>query len=67
MRNTNLSFNWSTGSRNENAIKVFGKNNIKWEYSHFGELTADFYGIGTFFKVLFEDAGGDIVNIGFED
>lgn len=51
MRNTGLKFTWENGSKNSNAIKVFEENRIAWEYNHFGNLTADFYGIGIFENV----------------
>lgn len=59
MRKMGLTFTWISGSRNDNAIKVFIKENINWEYSHFGNLTADFYGIGLFEKVEFKHLGND--------
>ncbi len=61
--NTGIKFNWVSGSKNASAIKELDKNNIKWEYSHFGELTADFYGIGIFEKVDFEHVQGDLFEI----
>ena len=45
---TGLFINWETGSKNSNAISELKKNNILFEYNLFGELTADFYGIGIF-------------------
>nr|DAZ66820.1 MAG TPA: hypothetical protein [Caudoviricetes sp.] len=54
MRKTGLKFTWEAGSKNSNAISEFKKRNIAFEYNHFGELTADFYGIGIFEKVDFE-------------
>ncbi|MCM1218796.1 MAG: hypothetical protein NC548_30290 [Lachnospiraceae bacterium] len=61
MRKTglDLNFKWETGSKNGNAQKVLGENGISWEYDHFGNLTADFYGIGIFEKVDFADLGND--------
>lgn len=61
--NTGIKFNWVSGSKNASAIKELDKNNIKWEYSHFGELTADFYGIGIFEKVDFEHVQGNAFEI----
>lgn len=54
MRKTGLKFTWEAGSKNSNAIKVLKRKNISFEYDHFGNLTADFYGIGIFEKVDFE-------------
>lgn len=54
MRKTGIRFIWVTGSLNSNAIKVFMGKNIAFEYDHFGNLTADFYGIGIFEKIDFE-------------
>lgn len=54
MRKTGLKFMWVTGSKNSNAIKVLKRENIDFEYDHFRNLTADFYGIGIFEKVDFE-------------
>lgn len=54
MRKTGLKFIWVTGSKNSNAIKVLKRENIDFEYDHFRNLTADFYGIGIFEKVDFE-------------
>lgn len=60
---TGLFINWETGSKNSNAISELKKNNILFEYNHFGELTADFYGIGIFEKVDFERVQGDVFEI----
>lgn len=60
---TRLFINWETGSKNSNAISEFKKNNIPFQYNHFGELTADFYGIGIFGKVDFERVQGDVFEI----
>lgn len=59
MKKTGLKFTWKNGSQNSNAIKVFKKKNIKWEYNHFGNLTADFYGTGVFEKVDYQPLGND--------
>ena len=59
MRKTDLTFTWDNGSKNDNAIKIFKDNNIKWEYSRFGELTADFYNIGLFLKVDYQRLEND--------
>lgn len=53
MRNTGLKFKWETGSKNDNAIKIFKSNNINFCYDRYFNLVADFYGIGTFEKVDF--------------
>ena len=63
MRGTGLFINWESGNKNSNAIQEFEKNGINWEYNHFGTLTADFYGIGIFEKVDFEDIQGDVFEI----
>ncbi len=62
MRRTGINFKWET-SKNNDAIKVLEKNNIKWEYNHFGTLTADFYGIGIYEKIDFERVQGDVFEI----
>ena len=54
MRKTGLKFTWESGSKNSNAIELFKQRNISFEYDHFGNLTADFYGIGIFEKIDFE-------------
>ena len=59
MRKTGLKFTWETGSKNSNATKIFKENNIDFEYDHFGNLTADFYGIGIFEKVDFQHLEND--------
>lgn len=59
MRKTGLTFTWEKGSQNDNAIKIFKNNNIDFEYDHFGNLTADFYGIGIFEKVDFQHLEND--------
>lgn len=61
MRKTGMRFTWET-TKNGDAINELKKNGISFEYNHFGELTADFYGIGIanyssfvqFIKKLFE-------------
>lgn len=63
MKKTGLKFTWVSGSKNSNAISELKKNNILFEYNHFGELTADFYGIGIFEKVGFEHVQGDVFEI----
>lgn len=63
MKRTGLFINWKSGSKNDNAIEELKKNGIAWEYNHFGELTADFYGIGIFEKVDFEHVEGDVFEI----
>ncbi len=60
---TGLLFNWKNGSKNSNAISVFKALGIAWEYSHFGELTADVYGIGIYEKVDFKHVSGDVFEI----
>lgn len=62
MRRTGIRFTWLTTKSND-AIKELEKNNIEFEYSHFGELTADFYGIGIFEKVDFEHVHDDVFEI----
>lgn len=63
MRKTGFTFIWKKGNMNENAISVFEKNSIKWQYSHFGELEADFYGISLFLKVECRKIDADIFEI----
>lgn len=62
MRKTGLKFEWKT-TKNSDAIKVFRKRGILYEFNHFGELAADFYGIGIFEKVDFEHVQGDVFEI----
>lgn len=62
MRKTGMRFTWET-TKNSDAINELKKNNIAFEYNHFGELTADFYGIGIFEKVDFEHVQGDVFEI----
>ena len=59
MRKTGLKFTWNNGCKNSNATKIFKENNIDFEYDHFGNLTADFYGIGIFEKVDFQHLEND--------
>lgn len=59
MRKTGICFKWEKGSKNSNAISEFKNRNIAFEYNHFGELTADFCGIGVFEKVDFKHIQGD--------
>ncbi len=63
MKRTGLFIDWKCGSKNSNAIQEFKRNGINWEYNHFGELTADFYGIGAFEKVDFKHIQGDVFEI----
>ena len=62
MRKTGMHFTWRT-TKNGDAIEELKKHNIAFEYNHFGELTADFYGIGVFEKVDFERVEGDVYEI----
>lgn len=62
MRKTGMRFTWET-TKNGDAINELKKNGIAFEYNHFGELTADFYGIGIFEKVDFEHVQGDVFEI----
>lgn len=62
MRKTGMRFTWRT-TKNSDAINELKKNNIAFEYNRFGELTADFYGIGIFEKVDFEHVQGDVFEI----
>ena len=55
--------NYNRTTKNSDAINELKKNNISFEYNHFGELTADFYGIGIFEKVDFEHIQGDVFEI----
>ena len=59
MKRTGLFIKWKSGSKNDNAIKELKRNGIAWEYNRFGELTADFYGIGIFQKVDYEHIEND--------
>ena len=54
---------WEKGSMNDNIIKWLKKNNISFCYSHFGELIADMYGIGEFFKFENEHLGNSLYGI----
>ena len=62
MRKTGICFVWRT-TKNADAIIELRKRNIAFEYNHFGELSADFYGIGIFEKVDFEHVQGDVFEI----
>lgn len=62
MIKTGIRFTWLT-TKNNDAIKELEKNNVAFEYSHFGELTADFYGIGIFEKVDFEHVHDNVFEI----
>lgn len=55
-----LSFKWESGSLNDNAIKSFKKNGIKFEYDRYFNLVALFRKCGTFEKVEYINAGNDI-------
>ena len=63
MRKTGLKITWEKGSKNHKAIKEFKENNNALEYDHFGNLTADFYGIGIFEKVEYEHIENDVFEI----
>lgn len=63
MRKTGIVFKWEKGSKNSNAITLLRKNRIPYKYNHFGKLTADFYGIGSFYSVCFENIGNDVFEI----
>lgn len=65
MRKTGLLFDWEKGSLNTSAIEVFKKNKIPYEYNKYGVLTADFYGIGIFEKIDFENIKNDTFEIVF--
>ena len=65
MIETGMRFTWET-TKNCDAINVLKKHGIAFEYNHFGELTADFYGIGIFEKVDFEHVQGDVFEICIE-
>ena len=58
MKRTGLFIIWISGSKNSNAIQEFKRNGI-----NFGELTADFYGVGIFDKVGFEHIKGNVYEI----
>ena len=62
MRKTGMRFTWET-TKDGDAINELKKSGIAFEYNHFGELTADFYGIGIFEKVDFEHVQGDVFEI----
>lgn len=63
MRKTGLIFNWKDGSKYDNVTALLIKNRIPYHYDHFGRLEADFYGIGTFYRVGFEKVGNDVFEI----
>lgn len=56
MRKTGYSFKWEKGSKNDNAIKIFKENGISFFFNHFGELEADFYGVGYFQKIGYKES-----------
>lgn len=48
-----FTFEWTSGSLNDNIIKWLKEKNINFRYNLF-ELEADIYGIGEWFKFDFE-------------
>ena len=63
MKRTGLFFRWESGSKNSNAIAVLKKKGIRFQYSHFGDLIADFYGLGIWQPVEYAKISGDTFEI----
>ncbi len=59
----NLCFEWESGSLNQNAIKLFKKNELQWEYDKHGQLTVDFLGQGLFEEISYSHLYNDIYTI----
>lgn len=61
---TSLFFRWQQlESKNEAAIKIFKQLNIQYEYDHFGNLMADFYGVGLWEAVGYKNIKDDVFEI----
>ena len=63
MRDTKLRFTWTTGTVADNMIKVFNENGIKYFRSHLNVLKADFYGVGDYKAVGYEQENGNTYKI----
>lgn len=63
MNRTGLFFRWESGSKNSNAIAVLKKNGIRFQYNHFGDLMADFYGLEIWQPVEYAHISGDTFEI----
>lgn len=65
MKNKEYSFTieWEDGSINNNIIKYLKENNISFHNNHFGDLVADLYGIGQYFKFDYEHISGNTYGI----
>lgn len=61
---TSLFFRWQQlESKNEAAIRVFKQLNIQYKYDHFGNLMADFYGVGLWENVEYKHIKEDVFEI----
>lgn len=61
---TSLFFCWQhLESKNEAAIRVFKQLNIQYKYNHFGNLMADFYGVGLWENVEYKHIKEDVFEI----
>lgn len=61
---TSLFFRWQhLESKNEAAIRVFKQLNIQYKYNHFGNLMADFYGVGLWENVEYKHIKEDVFEI----
>lgn len=63
MQRTGLTFKWETGSKSDNAIKIFREHGIAYQHLIYFELEADFCGVGVFQKVDYDALGNDIFEI----
>lgn len=60
-----FTFEWKSGSLNDNIIKWLKEKNISFRYTDF-ELEADLYGIGKWFRFEFENLGNDLTGVTIE-
>lgn len=59
-----LFFRWQhLESKNEAAIRIFKQLNIQYKYDHFGNLMADFYGVGLWENVEYKHIKEDVFEI----
>ena len=63
MKNYLFTFEWVSGSMNDNIIKWLKQNNIDWHYNHFFELVADVYGISQYLKFDYEKISGELYGV----
>lgn len=58
-----FTFEWRTGSVNDNIVKFLKANNIEFHYNCFFQLVADIYENGKYFTFDYEKINGDIFGI----